>query len=440
MTAGVLERTLEVILAEMSPRLTSLLVILLAKKLFLPQPRVQVQLVVLETLPRLHDLMFLVAKVPRLILSVQGQTKGRHRYLVLLHLSEEHHRRQLLLNVDCRLQGHLVAAHHLFRKKPGPPGSTSTDESSSCPRPSSGSLIIRELSTVGPTILGHAFTAPGAKSCFERVLSRASPDPTPGDVVIRVTIESLRAFFDYEDPNHPWQIMRQLLPEEPCLFDIAGFDPKAHVSKRSPYETRIKVLWANFRGDGPKPDLGFALWERYHWILTGAVKKGFAREASDPNHDRALLKKSVIVPRHSFIRPELIVEPSVPSYPVDPLPLVPKTTDWLAEAAALERRQPWRAAWVFAPFDHPYNTTYVPCHHGAPIFCSRTADPIAIGRAIMADQSLTPAQLAPDWQRRFFSAPGSPRQSSAAASAGGGNDGSSASEAPPVAHASPPDE
>ncbi|KAG6945502.1 hypothetical protein JG688_00016521, partial [Phytophthora aleatoria] len=229
--------------------------------------------------------------------------------------------------------------------------------------------------------LDMPFTAPGAKSCFERVLSRVLPDPTPGDVVIRVTIESLRAFFDYENPNHPWQIMRQLLPEEPCLFDIAGFDPKAHVSKRAPYETRIK---------------------------------GFAREASDPNHDRTLLKskaalwrlllsqrnnradrlrnmyqdqcmkwclESVTVPRHSFIRPELIVEPSVPSYPVEPLPLVPKTTDWLAEAAALERRQPWHAAWVFGPFDHPYNTTYVLCHHGAPIFCSRTADPIAIGRA-----------------------------------------------------------
>ncbi|KAG2800787.1 hypothetical protein PC111_g19825 [Phytophthora cactorum] len=104
----------------MSPRSTSLLVILLAKKLFLPEPRVQVQLVVLETLPRLHDLMFLVAKVPRLILAAQVQTKGRHRYLVLLHLSEELYRRQLLLNVDCRLQGQFVAAHHLFHKKPGP--------------------------------------------------------------------------------------------------------------------------------------------------------------------------------------------------------------------------------------------------------------------------------------------------------------------------------
>ncbi|KAG3134119.1 hypothetical protein PI126_g18850 [Phytophthora idaei] len=112
--------------------------------------------------------------------------------------------------------------------------------------------------------LDMPFTAPGAKSYFERVLSKVLPGPTPGDVVIHVTVESLRAFFDYEDPNRPWQIMHHLLPEKPCLFDIAGFGPKAHVSKRAPYETRFKVLWANFRGDGPKPDLGFALWERYH--------------------------------------------------------------------------------------------------------------------------------------------------------------------------------
>ncbi|KAG3076000.1 hypothetical protein PI124_g13465 [Phytophthora idaei] len=321
--------------------------------------------------------------------------------------------------------------------------------------------------------LDTPFTAPGPKGCFERVLSKVLPDLTPGGVVIHVTTERLRAFFDYEDPNHPWQIMRHLLLEEPCLFDIAGFDPKAHVSKRAPYETRIKVLWANFHGDGPKPDLGFALWEQYHWILAGAVEKIFAREASDPNHDRALLKskvalwrllisqrnnradrhrnmyqdqymkwclESVTAPRRSFIRPELIAEPSVPSYPVEPLPFIPNNTDWLAEAAALERRQPWRAAWVFAPYDHPYNTTYVPSHLDAPIFSSRTADLITIGRAIITEPSLTSALVVPDWQRRFFSTPGSPRHPASAASAGGGNDGSSASGPPPLTHASPPDE
>ncbi|KAG2760296.1 hypothetical protein PC116_g26713 [Phytophthora cactorum] len=103
MTADVLERALEVILAEKSPRSTSLLVILLAKKLFLPQPRVQVLLVVLETLPRLHDLIFLVAKVSRFLQAVQVDIKERYWYLFLVHLSEERYRRQLLLDVGCRL-------------------------------------------------------------------------------------------------------------------------------------------------------------------------------------------------------------------------------------------------------------------------------------------------------------------------------------------------
>ncbi|KAF1780993.1 hypothetical protein GQ600_24555 [Phytophthora cactorum] len=44
----------------------------------------------------------------------------------------------------------------------------------------------------GSTILGHAFNRPGAKKCFERVLSTVLPDPTPGDVTIHVTIEVSR--------------------------------------------------------------------------------------------------------------------------------------------------------------------------------------------------------------------------------------------------------
>ncbi|KAF1775316.1 hypothetical protein GQ600_7565 [Phytophthora cactorum] len=60
--------------------------------------------------------------------------------------------------------------------------------------------------------------------------------------------------------------------------------------------------------------------------------------------------ESITTPRRSFIRPELIVEPSVPSYPVEPVPFVPKATVWLAEAAALGRHQPWRANWVSVPF------------------------------------------------------------------------------------------
>ncbi|KAG6946352.1 hypothetical protein JG688_00016087 [Phytophthora aleatoria] len=47
------------------------------------------------------------------------------------------------------------------------------------------------------------FTSHGAKRCFQRILSTVLPDPTPEDVIIPLTTESLKAFFDFEDPNHP---------------------------------------------------------------------------------------------------------------------------------------------------------------------------------------------------------------------------------------------
>ncbi|KAF1784038.1 hypothetical protein GQ600_112 [Phytophthora cactorum] len=154
-----------------------------------------------------------------------------------------------------------------------------------------------------------------------------------------------------------------------------------------------------------------------HWILAGAVERVLRGKQVIPTMTEFLKSKaalwrlllsqrnnradrlrnmyqdqymkwcleSVTVPRHSFIRPELIVEPSVPSYPVEPLPLVPKTTDWLAEAGL------WSVV-----------------NHGL-------------------DTGSTRSRLATS----FLLGPGFSCQSSAAASAGGGNDGSSASESPP---------
>ncbi|KAF1786007.1 hypothetical protein GQ600_17294 [Phytophthora cactorum] len=271
--------------------------------------------------------------------------------------------------------------------------------------------------------LDMPFTSPGAKRCFQRILSTVLPDPTPEDVIIRLTTESLKAFFDFKDPNHPWQIMRQVLPEKPCLFDIAGVNHKVHVSKRAP--SRVRTMGA---------------------LLAAAVEKGFTKEAADCNHDQALLKakfalwrlflsqrnnradrlrnmyqdqymkcclESVTAPRCSFIRPELIIEPSVPSYPVENLPFVPKTTDWLAKATVRSL---------------------------TPIFCSLTADPITTGRAIIPDLSLTPPELVSDWHRHFFSGRGSPRPPAATASAGSGDEDSSASGAPLTAHTSSLDE
>ncbi|KAG6942765.1 hypothetical protein JG687_00018873 [Phytophthora cactorum] len=110
------------------------------------------------------------------------------------------------------------------------------------------------------------FTAPGAKSCFERVLSRVLPDPTPGDVVIRVTIESLRAFFDYEDPNHPSRFQARSVRD--THQGTLGKLPRRRSQARS---------WVRALGAIPLDT---------RWCR----QEGFAREASDPNHDRTLLK------------------------------------------------------------------------------------------------------------------------------------------------------
>ncbi|KUF84451.1 hypothetical protein AM587_10002084 [Phytophthora nicotianae] len=320
------------------------------------------------------------------------------------------------------------------------------------------------------------FRDQGAKKCFEQVLSTVLPDSTPGDMTIRVTLESLNAFFDYSNPSHPWQVDRQLLPEDPFFFSMEGFDPLAPVSKRAPLETRIRRLWASFRGDGPMPDLGFALWERRFWILAAAVEKGFAAEEAEPNCDKDLIRtkrarfrvlmggrsaradrlrnmyqlqylkwslESASTSQRSLICPEMIIEPSVPWYPVENLPFVPKTTDWLAEVNALVDRQPWRANWVYRPFDHPYNTTYVPCNREARIFCPRGIDATManqIARAIIANPCLQPPELIPDWQDRYLTGAVPGDSTAVVSTVGGGIDDSGTPTPPPAARSSPPDE
>ncbi|ETK74048.1 hypothetical protein L915_19084 [Phytophthora nicotianae] len=196
------------------------------------------------------------------------------------------------------------------------------------------------------------FRDQGAKKCFEQILSTVLSDPTPGDMTIRATLDLLNQFFDYTNPFHPWQIDRQLIPEDPFIFSMEGFDPLAPVSKRAPLETRIRRRWTRFRGDGPKPDLGFALWERRFCILAATVEKGFTAEEAEPNRDKNLIKAK----RTRFrVLMEMIIEPSVP-WSSGELAVYSQDKR-LAEVTALVDRQPWRANRAYRPFGHPYNTT-----------------------------------------------------------------------------------
>ncbi|ETL24249.1 hypothetical protein F441_19489 [Phytophthora nicotianae CJ01A1] len=229
------------------------------------------------------------------------------------------------------------------------------------------------------------FRRQGAKKCFEQVLSTVLPDPLQ-------------------------QVDRQLLPEDPFFFSMKGFDPLASIYKRAPLETRIRCLWTSFRGDGPMPNLGFALWERRLWILAAAVGKGFTVEEAESNCDKDLIKakrarfRVLMGGRSAWGRPPpehvpvAVLEMEF-GHQVENLPFVPKTTDWLAEVTALVDRQPWRSNWVYRPFDHPYNTTYVPRNREARIFCPRGVDVAManqIARAITANSCLQSPELIPD--------------------------------------------
>ncbi|KAI9994066.1 hypothetical protein PInf_016629 [Phytophthora infestans] len=76
---------------------------------------------------------------------------------------------------------------------------------------------------------------PGAKKCFERILSMTLPNHYhSGEVIIRTMLEGLQAFFNYMDPASPYPQRRRLYPLQPCLLDAIGFDPSVPISKRAP--------------------------------------------------------------------------------------------------------------------------------------------------------------------------------------------------------------
>ncbi|ETL47881.1 hypothetical protein L917_02362 [Phytophthora nicotianae] len=168
----------------------------------------------------------------------------------------------------------------------------------------------------------------------------------------------------------------------------------------------------------PLPDLGSVLWERRFWILAAAVEKGFTAEEAEPNCDKDLVKtkrarfrvpmggrstradrlrnmyqlqylkwslESASTSQRSLICPEMIIEPSVPWYPVENLPFVPKTTDWIAEVTAL------------------------------------------------------PPELTLDWQDRYLTGPVPGDSTAAASTVGSGDDDASTPALPPAARSSPPD-
>ncbi|ETP29323.1 hypothetical protein F442_21511 [Phytophthora nicotianae P10297] len=250
-----------------------------------------------------------------------------------------------------------------------PPVADSASREASARTPQASSPMPRVLTS--PTSPRRHHPPPGSALSQTSLLPQESG---PGRATV-ATYTSRRRRGD-PDPPVPLPMTHQtvhgirpaLLPDDPFFFSMEGFDPLAPVSKRAPLETRIRRLWASFRGNGPMPDLGFALWERRFWTLAAAIGNGSTAEEAEPNCDKDLVKtkrarfrvlmggrssradrprnmfqlqylkwslESASSSQRSLICLEMNIEPSVPWYPVENLPFVPKTTDCLAEVPKL---------------------------------------------------------------------------------------------------------
>ncbi|GMF30726.1 unnamed protein product [Phytophthora lilii] len=306
------------------------------------------------------------------------------------------------------------------QKKKRPRSTRAPSESSVLGVAPSDSLVAARSSTSRPQSRRRQATRPQVDASMSSLpgldSSSLRPVPIPGPIHgdqpqvrfskqvisglgLPCTSAQIEAFADYN--NHPWQVVRRQVPPHACLFSTVDFDVYAKVSQRASFDQRLRSYWRSFRGFGDEEDadLGYALWERDHWIPARAVELFFSHafgvlaninSARFGPEDQARIRreleaaraKGVVYladrtkrcdrlrvklvykmwrwtvdedPALADIPPEVLFEPSIPGYPFEYLTWVPKSSAWLSEAAALDELQPWRTGWVGAPAQHPWS-------------------------------------------------------------------------------------
>ncbi|GMF29952.1 unnamed protein product [Phytophthora fragariaefolia] len=295
------------------------------------------------------------------------------------------------------------------------------------------------------------FHRPVAATCWVCILNCRLPSPVPAKTRVPCTVATLEAFVDYTNPSYPWQRLRRSLPPQAFLFDPTSFDLNYTVSQRAPVPLRLRGYWRMFRVFGNETDaaMGFAMWERDHWVPTRAVEVYFevshrALEDAFDEASRPALRSSVdaakgrwlayvreraqrsdrlrqkliytvwewcLSDRFPHVETELMFEPSMPGISLGHLTWTPKTADWVSELSALEEREPWRNGWTEVPVQHPYNTTSSACNPSCPLFVPVGFPHDAVCGRVVLDLSLDPHEISTSWPQ-VSSAPSSPDESS----------------------------
>ncbi|GMF16060.1 unnamed protein product [Phytophthora fragariaefolia] len=238
-------------------------------------------------------------------------------------------------------------------------------------------------------------TMPGTRStAFEPVTT--IPAPTQGPQP-RCSIAGIQAFADWEDPLHPWQRLRARLPESPCTFGADDFVPDKPTSIRASGVAIVVKLWRQFTGPAvgrtEHSDLGFALWERAHWISVAAVEQRLQQLSDRIGYDTPDGK--IKCP------PEILLDPSMLQYSFEILTWAPSTAAWTAEVVDLDVRQPWRNCWVRLPAEHSVNTTFAPCNPSVPLFVPEGSTREEVGAAIVVNPALRQSHVTAPWVQEF---------------------------------------
>ncbi|KAE9010616.1 hypothetical protein PR003_g19565 [Phytophthora rubi] len=285
-------------------------------------------------------------------------------------------------------------------------------------------------------VLDPPFTAPGAKECWTMIMEIRVPKSIPVSVLVQCSVDGIKAFANWTDPDHPYQRLLASLPDEPCLVDASEFMPDKTISIRAAGVAIVVKLWRQFRGKsfGPteKDELGFALYERGHWVATASVERwlqqlaailgetselylailaAWTEYARDRNARADSLRLQI--PKRLWTwclpdadgevscSPEVLFEPSILLYSLEPLPWAPGSADWVKEVLAVDGHEPWRNCWVDVPAAHPYNTSFAPCNPKAPLSVPTGFNFQQVASAVQVDSSLDPCDVTAQWVQDY---------------------------------------
>ncbi|OWZ03557.1 hypothetical protein PHMEG_00024693 [Phytophthora megakarya] len=144
--------------------------------------------------------------------------------------------------------------------------------------------------------------------------------------------------------------------------------------------------------------MSFDIYERKHWVSPEAVKRFLSRMADSEEHrkfklalerlkkvwfkynkeqaDRADNVRTFLPGRmwpwcvgpDVSLPIETLLYSTLPFNTIENLMWVPGSADWCAEAALVDKSEPYRVDRLTCPEQHPYNTVYVPCNTHVPLF------------------------------------------------------------------------